>query len=240
MSVLTALIRRRGRVGPPTLGPAAKVIIDGNSYYAQWTPYPSIDQVGALASLLTSTGTDHGSSAVAGRTWSQLRQSTAARDALKSTVQSNTLVVGEHRNQISVRMLSVTETAQQLADNAIAEALAYVTEAKAAGFASVVMCGTIPTGRVEGNRPLLNAALGIVETWWRANWAVSGCSGYVDFRTHAPAYFDFDGNADQGFMASTATCLDNGAGAPDRVHPVGSARDAMADTIASVLTQMAG
>ena len=51
MSVLTALIRRRGRVGPPTLGPAAKVIIDGNSYYAQWTPYPSIDQVGALAGV---------------------------------------------------------------------------------------------------------------------------------------------------------------------------------------------
>ena len=77
-----------------------------------------------------------------------------------------------------------------------------------------------------------------MDQWWRDNYEAEGVAGVVDFRAAAPEWFGFewDGSRAQGFMASTATCANLGpGGTPDDVHPIGAAREAMANAIAATL-----
>ena len=80
----------------------------------------------------------------------------------------------------------------------------------------------------------------MIDAYWSdpTNRADAGIDAVVDFRAHAPEWFGFewDGSRSQGFMASLATCANLGpGGTPDDVHPVGAAREAMADAIAATL-----
>lgn len=228
-----------------TLGPTANVVVDGNSFFDgrdfAGTTYAPIDQVGALATLLdTTTPTTHANVARSGFSWTDLANSTTARDALLDPDKTNILVVVEHRNQASAGVYAGLTVAQNR-DACVNAAKTYLAGARAAGWDQIVLCGTFQsdvTGESGDYRAKINDTLIAVNDWWRANWSTEAkVVRFVDFRADAPTYFDFAGYTNQGFQTSTATCARAADGtSPDAIHPDGPARAAMAQLIAVALT----
>lgn len=247
-----ALLATGGSATPPapTLLPwdgtvPLNVVVDGNSYYANWIR-PGMSSVAGLAALISAASATHATVAVPGYTWDQLTASHLNVSAELDPARTNVLVVGEDRNTAAWSVLDhPNRTSAQHRDAVVLDARRYIAARRAEGWDYIVKCGTIPSAmmadgtRLETDQPL-NDALVLIDAYWSdpTNRADAGVDSFVDFRAAAPEWFGFewDGSRAQGFMASTATCATLGpGGTPDDVHPTGAAREAMADAIAATL-----
>ena len=247
-----ALLATGGTTTPPAPSLLAwdgtvplNVVVDGNSYYAVWF-YSGMSSVAGLATLISAASATHATVAVPGYTWDQLTASHLKVTAELDPARTNVLVVGEDRNTTAWSVLDhPTRTSAQHRDAVVSDSRRYIAARRAEGWDYIVRCNTIPSAmmadgtRLETDQPL-NDAMVLIDAYWSdpINRADAGIDAIVDLRAAAPEWFGFtwDGSRAQGFMASTATCATLGpGGTPDDVHPVGAAREAMADAIAATL-----
>ena len=221
------------------------VVVDGNSYYAQWI-YIGMASIGGLGVLINAAGATSSTVAVPGYTWAQLTATHLAVTSKLNPAKLNILIVGEDRNSAAWSILDYpARTITQHRDAVVLGARRYLAARRAEGWDVIVKCSTIPSAmmsdgtRLETDQPL-NDVLVALDAYWAdpTNQADAGIAAIVDFRAAAAQWFGFtwDGSRSQGFMASTATCANLGpGGTPDDIHPMGDARTAMADAIAVVL-----
>lgn len=252
-------------VAPPArafrLGANTNIVVDANSYYAQWT-YDAINKVGALGQLLRERGASSKNVAIPGQTWRNMRWN--LNDMVNSfdPAKENVLVCGETRNfvaQVSRRPDPTPEVPTPPEDTieawsaralstVIKEATSYIAAAQEAvrarhgkGFDKVVLCGTIPNSTLGpeawvGHVPEMNQVLLKFDEYARTHYREMGADSFADFRTNAQ-WFGGDGTAKPGFAQNQATVMEK-IDTGEWVHPVGAARDAFAGAIADALKKL--
>lgn len=243
------------------LGAGTNIVVDANSYYAQWT-YDAINTVGAFGQLLRERGASSKNVAIPGQTWRNMRWN--LNDMVNSfdPAKENVLVCGETRNfvaQVS-RRPDPTEAvpnppedtieawSARALSTVIKEATSYIAAAQAAvrarygkGFDKVVLCGTIPNSTLGpeawvGHAPEMNQVLIKFDAYARTHYREMGADAFADFRTNTQ-WFGGDGTTKPGFAQNQATVmekLDTG----EWVHPTGAARDAFAGIIADAVKKL--
>lgn len=252
-------------VAPPSrafrIGASTNIVVDANSYYAQWT-YDAINTVGAFGQLLRERGASSKNVAIPGQTWRNMRWN--LNDMVNSfdPAKQNVLVCGETRNfvaQVSRRPDSTPEVpippedtieawSARALSTVIKEATSYISAAQAAvrarygkGFDRVVLCGTIPNSTLGpeawvGHVPEMNQVLIKFDEYARTHYREMGADAFADFRTNTQ-WFGGDGTTKPGFAQNQATVmekLDTG----EWVHPTGAARDAFAGIIADAVKKL--
>lgn len=257
-----ALLGAEGKViTPPSTGrfrldAGTHVLVDGNSYYANWT-YDPIDRVGPLNTFLRSRGIASSNTAVAGQPWTAMLRGLADVVAAFDPAKSNVLVCGETRNFVAnvPRRPSpgdpedtIEAWSARALSTAISRATSYIAAAQAAvrarygkGFDRVVLCGTIPNSTLgdeawKGHVPEMNQVLLKFDEHARAHYREMGADAFADFRTNTK-WFGGDGTTKPGFAQTQATVMEN-VETGEWVHPVGAAREAFAGIIADAVKKL--
>lgn len=252
-------------VAPPSrafrLGAGTNIVVDANSYYAQWT-YDAINKVGAFGQLLRERGASSKNVAIPGQTWRNMRWN--LNDMVNSfdPAKENVLVCGETRNfvaQVSRRPDATPEVPNPPEDTieawsaralstVIKEATSYIAAAQAAvrarygkGFDRVVLCGTIPNSTLGGEAwvghvPEMNRVLLQFDAYARTHYREMGADAFADFRTNTQ-WFGGDGTPKPGFAQTQETVLEK-LDTGEWVHPTGAARDAFAGIIADAVKKL--
>lgn len=241
---------------PFRLGANTHVLVDGNSYYANWT-YDPIDRVGLLNTFLRSRGITSSNTAVAGQPWTAMLKGLADVVAAFDPAKSNVLVCGETRNFVAnvPRRPAPDEPEDTIEawsaralSTAISRATAYIEAAQAAvrarygkGFDRVVLCGTIPNSTLgdeawKGFVPEMNQVLLKFDAYARTHYREMGADAFADFRTDT-RWFGGDGTTKPGFAQTQATVMEK-IETGEWVHPTGAAREAFAGIIADAVKKL--
>lgn len=205
-----------------TLDSTVHVHFDANSIYANWGVYSGgkgIDQLPALVDLAASTGVTYSNTSIPGQSWAGMTSAATDIDAAYVAGKVNVLAVSETTNSVF--------NDGKTAAGAVADYLAYINGRLAANpWDYVVMFGTVPRGGQAGDATN-NARLVEADALIEADLAGNHVDAFFGFRDLSP--FFLSGNAREGFMASTTTCLESTA---PYIHPVGSARELLASRVA--------
>lgn len=253
------------QVAPPPgvfrIGANTNIVVDANSYYAQWT-YDAINKVGAFGQLLRERGASSKNVAISGQTWRNMRMNLTDMVNAFDPAKENVLVCGETRNfvaQVSRRPDPTEEVPKPPEDTieawsaralstVIKEATSYIAAAQAAvrsrygkSFDKVILCGTIPNSTLgdeawKGFVPAMNQVLLKFDAYARAHYREMGADAFADFRSNVQ-WFGGDGTTKPGFAQTQETVrekLDTG----EWVHPTGAAREAFAEAIADALKRL--
>lgn len=243
------------------LGANTNIVVDANSYYAQWT-YDAINTVGAFGQLLRERGASSKNVAIPGQTWRNMRWNLTDMVNSFDPAKENVLVCGETRNfvaQVS-RRPDPTEAvpnppedtieawSARALSTVIKEATSYISAAQAAvrarygkGFDKVVLCGTIPNSTLGpeawvGHVPEMNQVLLKFDDYARTHHREMGADAFADFRTNTQ-WFGGDGTTKSGFAQNQATVLEK-LDTGEWVHPTGAAREAFAGIIADAMKKL--
>lgn len=223
----------------------ANVIVDANSYYAEWG-YDGIQKIGNFAALISEKNMTAANVAIAGITWAVMIESVSKILPNFNPAKKNILVCGETRNQAFEQPGAPWTTAKliELTRRYIAAANLIVKEKYGKGFDKIVLCGSIPSdGKTspdgEAIVKIANQNMLAFDAYCRdsANLASLGADVFADFRTLHPEQFGGDGwENEPGFWAQKGVTVGETTGA--LVHPRGAAREAFADTIAQAIKRL--
>ena len=225
---------------PYRLGADDHIIIDANSYYANWT-YPGIQEIGALKPLITSAGATVTNTAIPGQTWTNMRVNNEDVIAAFRPGKRNILICGETRNWVATHGGCTADDVAMEASLYIATVRAAVQARYGQDFDRVVLCGTIPNSTFldepwKNDIPGMNKVLSGFDDMARADPGALGADVFADFRSKIK-WFSGDGTVRAPFAQSQETVKEPISGT-DWVHPTGAAREAFAEAIADALKRL--
>lgn len=225
---------------PYRLGADTHIIIDANSYYANWT-YPGIQEIGALKQLITSAGATVTNTAIPGQTWTNMRVNNEDVIAAFKPGKRNILICGETRNWVATHGGCTVDDVAMEAALYIALVRAAVQARHGQDFDRIILCGTIPNSTFldepwKNDIPGMNRVLSGFDDMARADPGALGADVFADFRSKT-RWFSGDGTTRAPFAQTQETVKEPLSGT-DWVHPVGAAREAFAEAIADALKNL--
>lgn len=229
-----------------TLDANTNMVFFCNSYYAEFA-YPGIQKVAPLSDLFASRGMTPENYSVPGITWPVMALTSQNTVNAFKPGKLNVLMVGETRNTAFNLGRTITDEQElvRLTRNCIAMIQWETFKKHGAYWDYVVLGGTFPTqspfGEPDSQVIAGNETLSRYDEFMRNadNLKSVGADLYVDYRRRNPAMFEGNGiTVKPGFMDQPGvTVLEKQE--KYLVHPIGTARSAMAKCIADTLREAA-